>query len=188
MSRYLMNFATDAMKTYQAECLVIGSGVAGLTAAFNLAKQGKKVLLAVRDTLLDSNTNKAQGGIAAVMGADDDTSLHLHDTLVAGAGLSDPAISQLVVTEGPADVRWLIKNGAEFDRNADGSLALGREGCHSRNRIVHAHGDATGAEVARTLIALVQDEPNIQKLEHTYVADILTADNRCYGAGSALWW
>lgn len=182
MSRYLMNFATDTMKTYQAECLVIGSGVAGLTAAFNLAKQGKKVLLAVRDTLLDSNTNKAQGGIAAVMGTDDDISLHLHDTLVAGAGLSDPAISQLVVTEGPADIRWLIKNGAEFDRNADGSLALGREGCHSRNRIVHAHGDATGAEVARTLIALVQNEPNIQTLEHTYVVDILTANNRCYGA------
>lgn len=186
MQRYLMNFNTRTMETRRTECLVIGSGVAGLTAAVQLARHGHHVLLAVRDTLADSNTAKAQGGIAAAFGADDNPELHLQDTLIAGAGLSDEAVSRLVVTEGPADIRWLAENGAEFDRQKDGSLMLGREGCHSRHRIVHSHGDATGAEVARALRAMAEREPNIQPLEGCYIVDLLTHENRCYGA-IALW-
>ena len=186
MQRYLMNFNTRNMETRNTECLVIGSGVAGLTAAVQLARHGHHVLLAVRDTLADSNTAKAQGGIAASFGKDDNPALHLQDTLTAGAGLSDESVSQLVVTEGPDDIRWLANNGAEFDRTEDGSLALGREGCHSRNRIVHSHGDATGAEVARALTVLAATEPNIRTLEGCYIVDLLTHEGRCYGAISLL--
>ena len=186
MQRYLMNFNTATMPERQTECLVVGSGVAGLTAAWHLAERGHKVLLAVRDTLRDSNTDKAQGGIAASFGPDDNPELHLQDTLIAGAGLSDEKISRIVVTEGPHDIENLIAHGAEFDRNPDGSLALGREGCHSRHRIVHAHGDATGAEVARALRAMVRQEPNITILEHCYIVDLLLADKRCYGATALL--
>ncbi|MDD6134926.1 MAG: L-aspartate oxidase [Selenomonadaceae bacterium] len=186
MQRYLMNFNTRNMETRTTECLVVGSGVAGLTAAVRLARRGHHVLLAVRDTLSDSNTAKAQGGIAAAFGPKDNPALHLQDTLTAGAGLSDESVSQLVVTEGPDDIRWLADNGAEFDRTEDGQLALGREGCHSRNRIVHSHGDATGAEVARALNVLAAAEPNLRTMEGCYIVDILTHEGRCYGA-TALW-
>ena len=181
-----MNFDTRTLPTYEADALVVGSGVAGLSAAWRLAEAGKHVLLAVRDTLADSNTDKAQGGIASSFGDDDNPELHLEDTLVAGAGLTDRDIARIVVTEGPHDVAKLAEHGAEFDRTADGKLALGREGCHCRNRIVHAHGDATGAEVARALNAIVAKEANVQPLEHCYVVDLLTKDGRCYGAVALL--
>lgn len=186
MQRYLMNFNTRNMETRRTECLVVGSGVAGLTTAIQLARHGHHVLLAVRDCLTDSNTAKAQGGIAAAFGNDDSPELHLQDTLVAGAGLSTESVSRLVVTEGPDAIRWLADNGAEFDRDAEGNLALGREGCHSRNRIVHSHGDATGAEVARSLNAIAAAEPNIRTMEGCYIVDLLTNEGRCYGA-TALW-
>lgn len=186
MQRYLMNFDTRRLPRYEADALVIGSGVAGLTAAWHLAQAGKSVLLAVRDTLFDSNTNKAQGGIAASFGSDDNPELHLADTLVAGAGLTDRDIARLVVTEGPEDIRLLAAHGAEFDRTADGRLALGREGCHCRHRIVHAHGDATGAEVARALNAMVAQEARVRPLEHCYVVDLLVHEGCVYGATALL--
>ena len=186
MQRYLMNFDTRNLPTYTADAIVVGSGVAGLSAAWRLAEAGKHVLLAVRDTLSDSNTDKAQGGIASSFGDDDNPELHLEDTLVAGAGLTDKDIARIVVTEGPHDVAKLAENGAEFDRTPDGKFALGREGCHSRHRIVHAHGDATGAEVARALNAIVAKEKNVQPLDHCYVVDLLTKDGRCYGAVALL--
>ena len=186
MQRYLMNFDTRALPVYEADVLVVGSGVAGLSAAWRLAEAGKHVLLAVRDTLEDSNTAKAQGGIASSFGADDNPTLHLEDTLVAGAGLTDRGIASIVVTEGPQDVAKLADHGAEFDRLPDGSFALGREGCHCRSRIVHAHGDATGAEVARALNAIVAKEENVRPLEHCYVVDLLVQDGRCFGAVALL--
>lgn len=186
MRRYMMNFSTKEMKKLSADCLVVGSGVAGLQAARTLASAGKSVLLAVRDTLLDSNTNKAQGGIAASFGADDSAELHWQDTMIAGAGLSNAEISRLVVTEGVKDVAELAAHGAVFDRLPDGHLALGREGCHSRRRIVHARGDATGAEIARSLLSLTRQEKTIQVLEHCYVVDLLTHQGRCYGAVALL--
>lgn len=186
MQRYLMNFDTRSLPVYEAEALVVGSGVAGLTAAWHLAQAGKSVLLAVRDTLFDSNTNKAQGGIAASFGSDDNPQLHLADTLVAGAGLTDRDIAEVVVTEGPEDIRLLAAHGAEFDRTADGQLALGREGCHCRHRIVHAHGDATGAEVARALNAMVAKEARVRPLTHCYVVDLLVHEGRVYGAVALL--
>ena len=108
MQRYLMNFSTETMRTKRAELLVIGSGVAGLQAAWTAARAGCHVLLVVRDTLWDSNTNKAQGGIAAVFAADDDTALHAADTLTAGAGICDESIVHLVVEEGRQQVKQLM--------------------------------------------------------------------------------
>ena len=186
MQRYMMNFSTKEMPARQCECLVIGSGVAGLMAAWKAAESGLRVLLVVRDTLWDSNTNKAQGGIAASFGPDDEPELHVQDTLIAGAGLSDEHITRIVTTEGPQDILDLIAHGAIFDRQGDGQLALGREGCHCRSRIVHAKGDATGAEVARTLNSIVAEEPSVDILEHCYVVDLLTDNGCCYGATALL--
>ena len=114
------------------------------------------VLLLTKRSLFDSATAYAQGGIAAALGAGDSPELHRQDTLAAGAALCDAAAVQVLVEEGPARVRELQTAGADFDLDPKGRLMLGREAAHSKNRIVHAHGDQTGAEVARTLVARVR--------------------------------
>lgn len=176
------NFDTAETPEIQTDILVVGSGAAGLQTAWSLAEAGRQVLVAVRDELQDSNTSKAQGGIAAALGKDDDPSLHYQDTLVAGAGLTDETMAKIVVTEGPKAVLDLLHHGARFDKNPDGTLALGREGCHSRNRIVHANGDSTGEEVSRALRSITGRESRISTLEHCYVTDLLLQEGRCAGA------
>jgi L-aspartate oxidase len=160
----------------QADVLVIGSGVAGLTYALKIADDAR-VLLITKKEDTESNTNYAQGGIAAVMSPDDSPELHLEDTLVCGAGLCHRDAVEQLVSEGPQRVRDLIKWGAHFtaERTADGhdQLSLGREGGHSRRRIVHAK-DLTGREVERTLVTAVQEHRNIQVLEHHLAMDLLT--------------
>lgn len=182
MQRYLMNFDAKNLESHRTDCLVVGSGVAGLVTACRVAAAGINVILMVKDSLEDSNTNKAQGGIAAVFGNDDHFDLHVADTLVAGAGLCDEAIVRIVVEEGQQEVKQLIEVGAIFDRDQDGHLCLGREGCHSRNRVIHAKGDATGAEVVRSMLMAIQDFSNITVMENSYLVDLLTADGVCYGA------
>src|SRR5262245_29061702 len=133
--------------------LVVGSGVAGLHTAWRASEHGDVMLLTKR-SLFDSATAYAQGGIAAALGAGDSPALHRQDTLAAGAALCDAAAVQVLVEEGPARVRELQTAGARFDLEPEtGKLMLGREAAHSRKRIVHAHGDQTGAEVARTLVS-----------------------------------
>ena len=136
--------------------LVLGSGVAGLSAAVRLADRPAgtpRVGVLTKGELAQSATRWAQGGVAAVLGGDEDsTDLHLADTLAAGAGLCDVDAVRVLVDEGPARVNELIAMGAEFDREASGVLALAREGGHSRPRVVHAGGAATGAEVERALV------------------------------------
>lgn len=182
METYWTQFDTADSPVIETDILVIGSGAAGLQTAWSLAEAGREVLVAVRDELQDSNTAKAQGGIAAALGKDDDPALHYQDTLVAGAGLTDEKMAKIVVTEGPQAVLDLLHHGAQFDRNPDGTLALGREGCHSRNRIVHANGDSTGAEVSRALRAIAGREKRIRTLEHCYVTDLLVRNGICCGA------
>lgn len=182
MQRYMLNFKTPELPQAKCDCLIIGSGVAGLMTAIHAAEEGLDVIVAVKDTLEDSNSNKAQGGIAAAFGDDDAPKLHAADTFVAGAGLCQEDIVKMVVSDGPLAVKDLIAMGAVFDRKKDGSLSLGREGCHSRHRILHAKGDATGAEVIRSLLAAVKKHPNIKILEHTYIVDVLTRSGRSYGA------
>ncbi|HEY0777504.1 MAG TPA: L-aspartate oxidase [Gemmatirosa sp.] len=159
--------------------LVIGTGVAGLHTAWRAA-QGVAgdgdVLLLTKRSLFDSSTAYAQGGIAAALGAGDSPALHRADTLAAGAALCDADAVQVLVEEGPSRVRELQTAGAAFDLTPTGEIKLGREAAHSRDRIVHARGDQTGAEVARTLIARVRAERRIQVLEHARVLDLVVDD------------
>jgi L-aspartate oxidase len=163
--------------TLQADAIVVGSGVAGLTAALELRTRVPRVLLVTKGELASGSTMWAQGGIAAAMHPTDSPAAHLQDTLVAGAGLCDPRAVEALVTEGPARVRELVARGAVFDRAPDGEIALTREGGHHADRIVHAGGDATGAEVSRALIAqleAVRSDPGIEVIEHALVLDVLT--------------
>lgn len=158
--------------THRFDFLVLGSGVAGLTFALKVADLGS-VAIVTKKKSAESNTNWAQGGVAAVVDPDDTTEAHVQDTLVAGAGLCDEAIVRIVVTEGPERVRELIDLGARFSRDPDGDLSLGREGGHSANRIVHA-ADATGAEIERALLTAVRTNPNIHVFEHHFALELLT--------------
>jgi len=165
--------------------LVVGSGVAGLHTAWRASQHGD-VLLLTKRSLFDSATAYAQGGIAAALGAGDSPSLHRQDTLAAGAALCDAAAVQVLVEEGPARVRELQTAGAQFDLDPRGELLLGREAAHSTNRIVHAHGDQTGAEVARTLIARVRASRRIKVLEHTRVLDLIVSRGACVGVRASV--
>lgn len=160
--------------------LVVGSGVAGLHTAWRASSEGEVVVLTKR-SLFDSATAYAQGGIAAALGAGDSPQLHRIDTLAAGAALCDAKAVEVLVEEGPARVRELHTAGADFDLEPGGKFKLGKEAAHSRRRIVHAHGDQTGAEVARTLIERVRDTPEINVLEKTRVLDLIVKDGACVG-------
>ena len=130
-----------------------------------------------KDVLAAGSTRWAQGGIAAALGDGDSAEEHFHDTIVAGVGLCDEAAVRVLVREGPAAVRELAQMGARFDRGADGRMSLTREGGHHRDRIAHAGGDATGAEIERALVARVLDATDVDVIEHALVLDLLlTAD------------
>ena len=165
--------------------LVVGSGIAGLHTAWRAAEDGNVVLLTKR-SLFDSATAYAQGGIAAALGAGDSPALHRQDTLAAGAALCDREAVEVLVEEGPARVRELFAAGARFDLAPGGRFKLGREAAHSRNRIVHAHGDQTGAEVARTLIERVRDSDHVRVIESARVLDLIARDGECHGARASV--
>jgi L-aspartate oxidase len=165
--------------------LVVGSGVAGLHTAWRASTHSAVTVLTKR-SLFDSATAYAQGGIAAALGAGDSPELHRRDTLAAGAALCDAAAVQVLVEEGPARVRELQTAGAEFDLAPNGAFKLGREAAHSRHRIVHAHGDQTGAEVARTLIGRVSESPDISVMETTRVLDLIVEGEECVGVRASV--
>lgn len=164
--------------TAEADVIVVGSGIAGLTCALRLREHVDRVLLVTKTQLSAGSTTWAQGGIAAALAPEDSPAEHLEDTLVAGVGLCDEAAVEVLVTEGPARVHELIALGARFDTDAAGEITLTREGGHHRDRIAHAGGDATGAEISRALIAqleAVRADPGIEIIENALVVDLLTS-------------
>ena len=165
--------------------LVVGSGVAGLHTAWR-ASTGGDVMVLTKRSLFDSATAYAQGGIAAALGAGDSPELHRQDTLAAGAALADAKAVQVLVEEGPARVRELATAGAQFDLEPGGNFKLGREAAHSRRRIVHAHGDQTGAEVARTLIKRVKESERIEVYEKTRILDLIVEGDAVAGVRAAV--
>ncbi|HEX6916477.1 MAG TPA: FAD-dependent oxidoreductase, partial [Phycicoccus sp.] len=166
--------------TTEADVIVVGSGIAGLTTALRLRERVERVLLVTKTVLSAGSTGWAQGGIAAALDPEDTPQAHLEDTLVAGVGLCDVDAVRALVTEGPDRVRELVALGANFDLDAGGGIKLTREGGHHRDRIAHAGGDATGAEISRALIAAlhaVRDDPGIEVIEHALVVDLCTAED-----------
>ncbi len=166
------------MQTF--DYLVLGSGSAGLTFALRVCEQARVALITKKERT-DSSTNWAQGGIAGVFGPDDDLELHVQDTLIAGAGLCHEDAVRILVTEGPDRIRELVEFGAGFNRDAEGNLSLGREGGHSRRRIIHT-ADLTGKEVERTLVDAARSHPSITVLEHHFAVDLLVEGGQCQGA------
>jgi len=167
-------------KTQKVDFLVLGSGIAGGRAAIELARAGR-VLVLSKGELFESSTEYAQGGIAAALSEDDEVSLHLHDTLQAGDGLCREEAVRVLVEEGPRLIQELIEWGMHFDRNGT-KLAFTREGAHSRSRILHAHGDSTGREILRALMAKAKSLPAIQVQPYAFVVDLLAEDHRICGA------
>jgi L-aspartate oxidase len=157
----------------RADVVIVGSGVAGLTAAIQARQSGYSVMIVTKSHVNDGSTRWAQGGIAAALDPDDSPAAHWKDTVVAGAGLCDPDAVRVLVSEGPDAIRRLIARGAQFDRTDEGEIALTREGGHHRDRIAHAGGDATGAEISRALVNAVANDPGIELIEHALVLDLL---------------
>src|SRR3954471_21745040 len=182
--RYLIPFKANRLPQQFTDVLVIGGGVAGLRASIAAAEEGADVLLLTKDTVDESNTWYAQGGIAAVLQPLDSHQSHVDDTEKGGAGLCDHEAVEIVISEGPARVLELLEWGANFDKDAakPHGLAFTREGGHSYARILHAYGDATGKELAQTLIRTVRSRESIRISERTFVIDLLTDDGRAVGA------
>ncbi|MCA8914824.1 MAG: L-aspartate oxidase [Planctomycetes bacterium] len=181
MDRYLTSFDSKHISHETVDVLVIGTGVAGITAAITAARGGAATLMVNKSVLEESNTSHAKGGIAAVVAKDDSFDSHVQDTLVAGDGLCDEPAVRAIVEGGPAGIEFLVSCGAHFDK-ADGGLDLGREGGHSGHRIIHAGGDATGAEVSRALLAEGLKTNGLRAYKNTFVLDLLTHDGKCLGA------
>jgi L-aspartate oxidase len=170
---------TNSHKTYHADYAVVGSGIAGLRAAIELSAAGSVLVLA-KSNLSDSATAWAQGGIAVALSDEDEIGLHEQDTLKAGDGLCRPEAVALLVEEGPKYITQLIEWGTEFDR-AGTKLAFTREAAHSRSRILHAHGDSTGREISRALLARAHTIPHLHLRAHAFTTELMVEGGRVTG-------
>jgi L-aspartate oxidase len=178
--RYLVPFQPKQVPHFFTDVLIIGGGLAGYRAALGVDKS-LSVLVITKDSLDQSNSAHAQGGIAAVLDPEDRVEDHITDTILAGGPLCDYEVVKHVIEEGPQRIREMVAWGTEFDRE-NGELALSREGGHCRDRIAHANGDATGREIIRAAIERVQKARNISVWEHTFAIDLLTHEGTCRGA------
>jgi len=178
--RYLVNIDSISTSQLFADCVIVGAGIAGLRAAIEAADR-RNVIIVCKESLEESNTWNAQGGIASVLREDDTFEAHVADTLRTGGGISDPAVVEQVVRQGPELVRQLQDWGAGFDQ-VNGRIDTTLEGGHSHARILHAHGDETGRALAETLIRKVRTKANVRIIESFFTIDLLTdKENRCIG-------
>ena len=178
--RYLVNI--DTISTYQffTDCLIIGAGIAGLRAAIETANRCN-VTIICKESLQNSNTWMAQGGIASVLNETDTFESHIADTLNTGCGINNEKIVDLVIRQGPQLIEQLLDWGTEFDLT-ENHIATTLEGGHSHPRIAHAHGDETGKIIVDALIKKTRQNPKIKIIENFYVIDLLTnEDNECVG-------
>ena len=179
--RHLVEVDLRSIPAYRFDIVIVGGGVAGDAAALSAASEGKSVAVVTKASLSTSNTNMAQGGMAAVMTSVDSFESHIKDTLDVGVGLCDVDIVRKVVEGGPGAVERLMYLGAEFDTDSAGNLDCSREGGHKHARVVHAHGDATGREIQRVLTNAVTGHDLITAFPNTFALDIVTADGEAYG-------
>jgi L-aspartate oxidase len=182
--RYLVPIDPKRCGNYFTDVLIIGGGLAGLRAAHEIDPSLHTMIL-TKDKLEESNSVYAQGGIASVWDPEDRFDNHVQDTLMAGGDLCDSDVVELVVREAPERVAELIRWGTRFDQY-DGQLALGREGGHSHQRIIHALGDATGKEIMRAMISHTRERPSLEVYEETFTIDLLTHEGRCRGAVASI--
>ncbi len=181
MRRYVFTDDIKTRETLSFDVLIIGSGLAGLYAALNLDEKLSCAII-TKENVDISNSWLAQGGIAAAIAPDDRPQFHLEDTLTAGAGLCNEKAVRVLVDEGPGDIQVLRSLSVPFDLNEDGDLQITLEGGHRRNRVVHAHGDATGRETVKTLAVIVATRPNITFMQNTFFLDMLTGAQGVDGA------
>jgi L-aspartate oxidase len=183
MARALARIApdlTDKRMVQETDFIVVGSGIAGLRAALEIAATGARVVVLTKERASESNTEYAQGGVAVALSEDDETSLHDDDTQAAGAGLCDERAVRVLVEDGRRYMRELIEWGAEFDREG-GRLLFTQEAAHSRRRILHAGGDATGHEIVRALLARARADARVEFLAHAATEELIVEDGRCRG-------
>jgi L-aspartate oxidase len=180
MHRYLVQFGPKQTPHLFTDILIIGGGIAGLRAALEVPPT-LDVLVVTKDSIQQSSSSYAQGGIAGVLSPEDCFENHIEDTLIAGAGLCDRAVVEMVVREAPEQINDLVRWGTKFDEEG-GQLALTREGGHSHRRIVHALGDATGHEVMRAIIERTRQAPHVTLWDDTFTLDLLTHEGACVGA------
>jgi L-aspartate oxidase len=164
--------------------VIVGTGIAGLWTAWRLASEGQSAILVTKETLADSASSWAQGGIAVALGPGDSPSQHAADTLAASDGLADPEAVRILTSEGPDRIYELLALGAIFDRGPDGRLRFGLEAAHTRPRIIHAGGDRTGAAMIATLAQVIRHHPLIELLEHTEVTSLIGADGAVIGVSA----
>jgi L-aspartate oxidase len=177
--RYLLDFDTRDLPRYATDVAIVGGGIAGLSAALAAAERAE-VLVVLKDPPDNSNTAWAQGGIAAAISEEDSAEAHADDTLRTGGGLCDTGVVRAVAEAGPEAIEILVRAGTVFDRD-NGSFALGREAGHGTRRVLHALGDATGAECSRALVKAAKRHPRIRLLQGIYMVDLLTDGDRCVG-------
>ena len=179
--RTLIDMDIANVPRVETDVAVIGSGIAGLYTALKAADAGLRVIMIAKKSLLESNTRYAQGGIAAVISDEDSPQYHRQDTLIAGAGLCSSEAVDVLVHEGPDGVQELVRFGTQFDREEDGEYALTMEGAHSQRRILHAQGDATGAEIVRALAEKTRRSEWIDVWDDHFCLDLVTDEGECVG-------
>ncbi len=181
MKRYLKEIDFKQLKIATAEVIVVGSGLAGLISALELTNKGYQVLLLTKGQAKDCNTNQAQGGIAAALNQADSPNLHQKDTLVAGAGLSNPKAAKLLTVEGQGLVKKLLADGFKADKNAQGELDLAQEGAHSIKRVLHAGGDITGQKLRSFIAEQLKNNARLRVESNIFAIDLLTKEEKTFG-------